>query len=329
MWHIPTVIDRRRSELPKARYIVAVVVVVALGAVIALVSQREETTAQSPSPKATRSSAETHSRNFQPNEGNFEQGSRQSSVTPPIQSAVPLPEAHLPPPNTKVRDVVAQLKADADRGEPHAACRLGAELTRCWQVQQRLAMRNSALSRSDSKLQDSASAADQDLCDGVTGSETGDAWRYLLTAALAGSGPAMSQFLVSPPLAAQDGSADGWSAYRQHYQDFLDRSIQRGDVRALYAGFFAAETGMGPGGRGVRGKDPYQSLVYGLALLPLVDTRTSQQIQAVLPNLMAQVPDPSTASQEATLLGSRYFGGRTPENVGSALGAVRPEACSD
>ena len=86
---------------------------------------------------------------------------------------------------------------------------------------------------------------------------------------------------------------------------------------------------MGPGGRGVRGKDPYQALVYGLALLPLVDTRTSQQIQAVIPNLMAQVPDPSAASQEATLLGSRYFGGRTPENVGSALGAVRPEACSD
>lgn len=313
--------------MPKTRRVVAVVVLVALGAGIAWMLLREEGTEQS-SPAASRG---TGPRGGDLSRSGISSGdsSPQFPAAPPVQAAPAPVAARLPPPGTKVIDVVAQLKADADRGEPRAACRLGAELTRCWQIQQRLAARNLALSRSDSKLQDPASAVDEELCEGVTASQTDNAWRYLLTAALAGSAAAMSQFLVAPPLSTLGGSAQGWSAYQQYYEDFLDRSIRRGDVRALYTGYFAAETGMGAGGRGVQLQDPRRALVFGLALLPLVDMRTSQQIQAALPHVLAKVADPTKAAEEATTLGSGYFGGRAPENISPAMSAVKPEACGD
>jgi hypothetical protein len=260
------------------------------------------------------------------------------------QASFPNATGLLPPQNTKVKEVIAQLREDADRGVPQAACRLGEELMRCWRVKQQSAIRDQILSRVTSADTASANATtnqaadiassiqkDKDLCEGVSTAEADDAWRYLLRAALGGSAAAQAQFAINPPLSAEDpvGSLDGWGAYRQYSPQFLRSSIQAGNVRAMYLAYFSAATGIGPGGQAVGGQDPYQALVYAQALLPLVDSQTAQQIQRQLPALQAAVPTQATqTAQEAQDLRTKYFGGKEPTDVSSQVGAINPTACT-
>jgi hypothetical protein len=268
------------------------------------------------------------------------------SATLNAPSAAAAASVILPPLNTKVKDVIAELKADAERGVPQAACRVGAELTRCWQVKQRLAIRDQVLSRLGSMSPDSdqgksilSNAAgiassvqsDKDLCQGVEDNDMQDAWRYLLKAALGGNAAAQAQFAINPPLSPNDpvGSLDGWAAYQQYSQNFLRRAIESGNIRALYLGFFSAASGLGPGGQAIAGRDPYQALAYGNALLPLVDAQTAQQIQAALPQIQAEIPaQASRAAQEGQDLRTKFFGGKVPVNVSSNLGGINPGGCS-
>jgi len=259
------------------------------------------------------------------------------------QASLPNAMAPLPPQNTKVKEVIAQLREDADRGVPQAACRLGEELMRCWRVKQQAAIRDQILSRVTSADTANANATtqaadiassiqkDKDLCEGVSTAEGDDAWRYLLRAALGGSAAAQAQFAINPPLSVEDpvGSLDGWGAYRQYSPQFLRSSIQAGNVRAMYLAYFSAATGIGPGGQAIGGQDPYQALVYAQALLPLVDSQTAQQIQRQLPALQAAVPAQATqTAQEAHDLRTKYFGGKEPTDVSSQVGAINPTACT-
>jgi hypothetical protein len=259
-------------------------------------------------------------------------------------ASLPDAAAPLPPQNTKVKEVIAQLKEDADRGVPQAACRLGEELMRCWRVKQQSAIRDQIISRvapadtasanaTTNQAADIASSIqkDKDLCEGVSTAEGDDAWRYLLRAALGGSAAAQAQFAINPPLSAEDavGSLDGWTAYRQYSPQFLRGSIAAGNVRAMYLAYFSAATGIGPGGQAVGGQDPYQALVYAQALLPLVDSQTARQIQRQLPALQAAFPAQATQSAlEAQDLRTKYFGGKEPTDVSSQVGAINPTACT-
>ena len=250
------------------------------------------------------------------------------------------------PLNTRVRDVITQLRADAERGVPQAACRLGGELTRCWQATQRLAIRQKMAAQIETvgptteqgkalsnavNTQFSSTLNDAALCEGVTDDDTRDAWRFLLSGAMAGSKAAMAQFAVNPPLSTEDviGSLDGWNAYREYAPGFLRRSIEAGNVRALYLGYFSAVTGLGPGGQAFGARDPYQALVYAQALLPLADLQTVSQIQAQIPKLQAYVPDRAQeAAREGEALRAKYFAGAEQTNVSAKLGVPRPEDCA-
>jgi len=250
-----------------------------------------------------------------------------------------------PPVGTRVVDVLAQLKSDADAGKPAAACRVGAELARCWRNRELLEMRSRNLSRLRSQQPDSDDARrartadddlvastrqDSDLCAGVADDLVDGGWRYLLNAALRGNAAAMEQFVLGPPLSPTHvvSSLEGWGAYRDNGSYLLQRSIEAGSVRALYFAFLSASTGVGIGGSSLLPRDPYQAIVYGQAALPLVDAGSAQVIMSAMPELQraAGIRAPQ-ATIDGDALRLRYFVGSERTNVSSDLGRPSPERC--
>jgi hypothetical protein len=200
----------------------------------------------------------------------------------------------LPPPDTPVRDVLAQLQSAASLGEPHAACRVGMELVKCRSIDglQKLYDAADVSSPPDSRQAIDArqlqeSVADEigrlrSLCDGVGRSQTSEGWRYLLSAASAGSVAAMSQFVRAPGLDLSNPAADaeGWLAYRDNAPRYLARAIAAGDPMSVYFGWFGASTGLSMGGPNVIQRDSYAAVVYGTAILPFLDPRRRTMVQA-------------------------------------------------
>lgn len=252
----------------------------------------------------------------------------------------------LPPLGTPVKDVIVQLTADAEAGAPAAACRIGAELARCWQTRDLLRVRDQQLSRlaglpanSGEAQRINAMAAgisartkdDKAICDGVSDDQMDGGWRYLLSAALSGNAAAVEQFVVNPPLSHGDvlTSLEGWTAYRDFAPTLLQRAIESGSVRALYLGFFSAGTGLGPGGQSIVPRDPYQAIVYGQAALPLVDPNSAQMIRNAMPGLQAEAGGRApTATQEGEALRRRFFASGNTKNVSSDVGRANPAQCN-
>ena len=242
------------------------------------------------------------------------------------QPLVPPPSIKSQPPvGTKVRVVIEQLKEDADSGVPSAACRVGAELTRCWQTRElsrtyeKQLGRASSLPAGSSKARRIESEAaqlraqagkDREMCEGVSDELIDQGWRYLLDAALKGNVAAMDQFVVNPPLSQENviSSLEGWTAYRDFGRTFIQRSIESGSVRALYLAFFSAASGMGPGGQALVPRDPYQAIVYGNAALPLVDRAGAEMIMGALPRLQNEAgARAADAILEGNALRGRHF----------------------
>lgn len=149
----------------------------------------------------------------------------------------------LPPPDTPVVDLIAQLKPRADRGSVQAACRLGAELQRCSRA---AIMADSAdlITRSGRPTRDSMKAAERLLreseaaartCAGVTAAQLRDTFRYQAIS-FDGGTPAMQRWLAHrPALDAGDflSDLDGWKAYRGRAIAYARTALRRREVTDL------------------------------------------------------------------------------------------------
>lgn len=167
--------------------------------------------------------------------------------------------APLPPQDTPLRLIQAELTARAQDGDAGAACRLAAELQRCEQVQRSLREFDTQLERSERYLAtmqdaaqreklrqqiDSASVQhgervfrDADSCEGITQLSLEARVGYWRQAALAGNRGALLQYA--------SGNAFQWrtlmevlpqlQVYRQEAETLALRAAAAGDLRAVLA----------------------------------------------------------------------------------------------
>ena len=281
-------------------------------------------------------------------------GSSQAATGPStgVTSApgrVPQPPAAAlqPPPDTPLRDVLALLRDAADRGDPHAACRVGIEMARCLDLIQ-LAKRNAtyddvavrfgadSLQALQARASDEAAADDlargRARCQGVPETELANAWRYLWEAAAAGNIAAASRFARDPGLRFKEPATDaeGWAIYRDHAPEMLALAVNGGDVMAAYQGAFSLASGLSYGGKDVFHRDPYAAYVYGFAVLPYLDARRQGTVENVIAQAASTLgPDRVLQAQrDATALSAKFAtAGATPLTGGNDNGASNPIDC--
>jgi len=146
--------------------------------------------------------------------------------------------APVPPPDTPVRDVVAQLRPFAERGSPAAACRIVLEMSRCEEVAVAMRLASSlepkkptpqmldAISRSLAEVEAGAHA-----CEGVPRIDEATLYRYQTVVASHG-GIAQERWLVGMPVLDPNdflSNLDAWRDYRVRALRYVDRAIARRD----------------------------------------------------------------------------------------------------
>lgn len=257
--------------------------------------------------------------------------SRQPTVTPPQPTATngssslnarraTIPASGTPihiriPENTPVATVLKELRSAADAGDSRAACRVGIELARCLRIGSK------------------SSAAERALCEGVTSDDANQAWKYLLQAAATGNVAAMSRYARDPGLTTTNpaDSAEGWLTYKQNAPTFLNQAVQGGDVMALYFSWWNSATGFSSGGDHVFQQNPYMAMVYGNAVLPLLDPRRQNNVIQLNAKIQASVPADQLAQAQAEgqRIRDTYFAGaeRTPDTIDDSY--VPPAKCDN
>ncbi len=254
--------------------------------------------------------------------------------------------AVLPPLNTAVKDVLLQLKEAADRGDSRAACRVGVELSRCYHAHhdQSLADLQDERAKTEKDPKDAAilkQAAvawraslvpDLELCKDVAPADYNEAWSYLVQSASAGNAAAAAAFYIAPPIDNKAENAEVIAAWADHRVEYRDMAIRAGNVYALNAAVIFETFG---GGRGVPNNafeaNPYNSLMYMTALLPLIadhasglDDRLKERYRAQLSP--AQFED---AQRDGDALRRQFFANATPVSDVTRADKARPEHCGD
>lgn len=257
----------------------------------------------------------------------------------PIASPRTWPAISLPPIDTPVGDVVAQLKAAADSGHPQAACRIGMELAHCWhqRVMAEQLQRSDEWRRRRPEVNptpppegfasfEASVRRELDRCKTLNENELSEGWRYLLQAALGGNSSAMAEFVSRPPLHKERflDHLEGWQAYSDHAQMFLERALEAGNRTALSTAYFASLDRQSPsGGGGLRfGNKYFAAIKYGTALLAtyqgVPDSNATRQVTAQLESDMkfaASNLTPEQLSQarvEGVRLYERHFANKPP-----------------
>ncbi len=187
------------------------------------------------------------------------------------------------PRDTPAATIVEALIAEADAGDPEAACRVGMELWECrgdqliekWDAQTLHTVKRILGDEAHARLYRVLQGEWEThlRCAGVSDELAPRAWLYLGRAALNGSVAAKAKFAMAPPSSTEDVQDAGFLAtldlYRERASEFLWDAIADGDVMALYTGWFNARAFDSLGG-GVFPRDPYLALVYANALKSLV-----------------------------------------------------------
>jgi hypothetical protein len=213
---------------------------------------------------------------------------------------------------TPVKELQAALQQVGTQGDAQISCRLGVELIRCMRLDYRQAMLKASQNALDQAPKDDPKtiqglaeledrrrllAEDRTVCGGSMPVGGADAWKHLYQAAAAGNVAAMSQFVRDPGMDPRDPAMEeGWEAFKRKAPEFLTKAIQGGDVKALWQGWFTANSGYSAGTNKTFERDPYKALVYGLVVVNMVDAQRSAQVAMVNPALIAQL-GPERAAQ--------------------------------
>lgn len=180
----------------------------------------------------------------------------------------PLPDAARP-----LREVVADLRARADAGEPDAACRLAAEMEYCDRIATQLSSISEAMRSSNIRLppgtpmtpelqatirhtqQAVAAGAERMLeesahCEGVPAISARQRLQYWRTAALGGNVVAMRHYAVGNAFRMNDTleNLDNLRVYQREAETFAKRAIAQGDLPTALA-LAAAHNPAQPGRR--------------------------------------------------------------------------------
>jgi hypothetical protein len=224
------------------------------------------------------------------------------------------------------------LLAQADAGDPHAACRLTELLEDCRLVADVADMVETQISVAAAELDgsgfDAAAIAALDtsvdplraLCADVPPELAQRSWSFLLRAAIAGHEPSMFRYVVDPPLqsAGAHEHRAALAAYRDNAALFVAHLLQRASPQALALGFRAAQGEAFVAGRAIQARDPHAIVRIGTALLVLRDADTGSEdivAQASAELLPSQAQH---ARNEGRLLADRFLRAGEPDGAQAA-----------
>ncbi len=268
---------------------------------------------------------------------------RRNQPAPDEKPRLPAP---LPPLNTRVVDVLAQLKDAADHGDARAACRVGAELAQCfrtvWFAANTEEMARDAVKNPDPKetaailkvadAERISLAPELARCEGVSDVDRNEAWSYLAQAASAGNAAAAATFYTGPPTEYFKQNSDVLDFWLEHREEYRDMAIAAGDLYALHQAGGEASMGVGWGGRSREfPKDPALAVTYDTAILPLLADNNAAGKQMALERLAkSMTPAEFEAAQKAgEALRARYFANVQPISNVNRVATFRPERCAD
>jgi len=170
-------------------------------------------------------------------------------ATPTNAIAAPaLPPEPLPPPGTPVAELFDALSARAERGDPHAGCRLASELLRCAEARAQatatadyekgMARRDETpeaavrwLAQMQTRIESSGKG-----CEGLSQMQIDHAFDLQLRTALADP-KARVWFALQPALDPWNFIQDleRWTTYRRYAMPWLEEAAAQGDPTALIA----------------------------------------------------------------------------------------------
>ncbi len=240
-------------------------------------------------------------------------------VAPPLSASVISQQ-----PTESTPDWLALL-AQADAGDPHAACQLSVLLDDCRlaaEVDEMVETQISMAASEDTNV--IANARDiavletsidplRDTCASVPADLVSQGWIYLLRAAIAGHEPSMFRFVtdlpVDPRLSGE--TTDAWSVYREHAALFIGLLLQRASPEALMLAFRAAQGAIFVGDRPIQTRDPAAVVRLGTALIQLreADPGSEENIALALAELPAL--ESVRARAEGQRLADRFMQRRT------------------
>lgn len=188
-----------------------------------------------------------------------------STLRPPNR---PLPDPQLP-----LRDVLSDLRARANAGEPDAACRLAAEMEYCDRIATQLSSLSEAMKSTNVRLpqgarmtpelqatvrqtqQAMAAGAERMLeesahCEGVPAVSAHQRLQYWRTAAIGGNVVAMRHYAVGNAFRMNETleNLDNLRVYRREAETFAKRAVGAGDLSTVLA-LAAAHNPAQPGRR--------------------------------------------------------------------------------
>lgn len=180
----------------------------------------------------------------------------------------PLPDLQLP-----LRDVLSDLRARANAGEPDAACRLAAEMEYCDRIATQLTSISEAIKSTNVRLpqgtrmtpelqatirqtqQTMAAGAERMLeesahCEGVPAVSANQRLQYWRTAAVGGNVVAMRHYAVGNAFRMNETleNLDNLRVYRREAETFAKRAVAAGDLSTVLA-LAAAHNPAQPGRR--------------------------------------------------------------------------------
>lgn len=228
--------------------------------------------------------------------------------------------AALPPPSAPLAQSLPALRAAADAGDRHAACRLGRELLRCEQLAQwdTLLARGGdweARAEAEGNLVGANQAAEEKLwrlerlqqCRGVPAGVLGEGARYLRQSALAGDPYAMVAYAEGHhwgPSVRGVAVGEDFDRWRREAPGMIHAALRAGNPSAAFilsinysddTGFLSA----------LIPNDPHRAYTFHLLTVRLFGTREYPS--------RARALDAATverARREADAMHARYFGGR-------------------
>lgn len=166
----------------------------------------------------------------------------------------------LPDPQRPLREVLPDLRARADAGEPNAACRLAAEMEYCDRLATQLSNMSEAMRPANAQLppgsqmapelqavmrqsQQAMSAGAEHLlresahCEGVALVDASRRVRYWRSAALGGNVMAMRHYAVGNAFRMNETleNLDDLRVYRREAETFAQRAVAAGDLPTVMA----------------------------------------------------------------------------------------------
>jgi len=97
----------------------------------------------------------------------------------------------------------------------------------------------------------------------------------------------------------------------------LTQAVQGGDVMALWYSWWTSATGVSTGGERVFEKNPYAAVLYGNAVMPLLDERRRRMVQNLNAKVAKDVPQDQAAkaASEGAALRAKYYGASNPTSA--------------